>query len=110
MTLADLDKYEVVIEDALHSTLRDNTSIYGVSPPAGGLILQYLVSVMDGYHYDKSWEDMSEDEKTLFYQRFAEAMKFAYARRTELGDEDFVPEVTEVSAVMVCVNVDVLNL
>ena len=64
---------------------------------AGSLVLQYIVRVMDGYNYNTTWEAMSDEDKLLFYQRFAEAMKFAYARRTEMGDEDFVPQVTEVS-------------
>ncbi|OQV15426.1 Gamma-glutamyltranspeptidase 1 [Hypsibius exemplaris] len=95
LTLADLNNYRPVIEDALHSKLRDNSSMYGVPPPAGSLILHYIISIMDGYKYNQSWDSMSDDDKILFYHRFTEAMKFAYARRTELGDDRFVPEVAE---------------
>ena len=99
LTLADLNNYRPIVEKALHSRLHDNSSVYGVPPPSGGLILQYIMNIMDGYGYNNTWDTMNDDDKILFYQRFTEAMKFAYARRTELGDEDFVPEVTEVCSV-----------
>ncbi|OQV15424.1 Gamma-glutamyltranspeptidase 1 [Hypsibius exemplaris] len=95
LTLEDLNNYRPVIEDALHSKLRDNSSMYGVPPPAGSLVLHYIISIMDGYNYNQSWDSMSDDDKILFYHRFTEAMKFAYARRTELADRRFVPEVAE---------------
>ena len=45
---------------------------------------------------------MPEDTKdqVLMYHRFIEALKFAFAERTRLGDKDFV-NVTEVGVVIV---------
>jgi len=51
-----------------------------------------MVNFIVGYNFKPS--DMP-DQKTLSYHRIIEAFKFAYAKRSELGDEDFV-NVTEV--------------
>lgn len=95
----DLALYKANVQPAIQTTLADNSRVYGVPPPAGGLILQHILAIMDGYGYNndnKGWQDMDDQEKIEFYQRFAEAMKFAYARRAEMGDKSYEPQVAEV--------------
>lgn len=102
ISLNDLGNYTVIIQPALHSKLADNSNLYGVPPPAGNLVLQYIMSIMDGYGYgsdNKTWLDMDDQEKILFYQRFSEAMKFGYARRTEMGDPSQLPHDNPVNEV-----------
>ncbi|XP_055336024.1 scoloptoxin SSD14-like [Paramacrobiotus metropolitanus] len=102
ITLDDLKNYKVVIKPAIHTTLTDNSTLYTVPPPAGGLIMQYIVKVMDGYYGNRTldWHTAKQVERDLFNQRLAETMKFAYGRRSELGDEDFQPEVHEIENVL----------
>ena len=48
-----------------------------------------------GYHFGPN--DLNTvEESVLTYHRIAEAFKFAYARRSDLGDEDFL-DIEEVS-------------
>ncbi|OQV23352.1 Gamma-glutamyltranspeptidase 1 [Hypsibius exemplaris] len=96
MTLADVSNYKVTVSDALHTQLLDGTNLYGMPPPGGSAILQFILNIMDNYQYNNSsWNAMTNDDKILLYQRFVEAMKFAYARRTKLGDPAFEPSVDE---------------
>lgn len=99
ITMEDLAHYKADVQPAIQTTLADKSKVHGVPPPAGGLIVQHILAIMDGYDYGnktKSWKDMNDQEKILFYQRFAEAMKFAYARRAEMGDKTYEPQVAEV--------------
>ena len=103
MTMEDLANYSLRVSNATKLPLpgkngQERGAVFGVPPPAGSLVLQYIVNIMDGYGYgnNTSWETMTDAQKIQFYQRFAEAMKYAYARRTELGDSTFEPDVVDV--------------
>lgn len=48
-----------------------------------------------GYNFTAG-DLVTDASTTLTYHRIIEAFKFAYAKRTDLGDEDFV-NVTEVT-------------
>ena len=41
-----------------------------------------------GYEFNSD-SDMDTDKAVLFYHRITEAFKFAFARRSELGDKEF---------------------
>ncbi|GAV01866.1 hypothetical protein RvY_12507 [Ramazzottius varieornatus] len=103
ITLDDMANYRVTVSNATQLPLpgtngQSRGKVFGVPPPAGSLVLQYIVNIMDGYGYGNNtiWDTMTDEQKIQFYQRFAEAMKYAYARRTELGDLKFEPEVADI--------------
>ncbi|XP_055336248.1 scoloptoxin SSD14-like [Paramacrobiotus metropolitanus] len=98
ITLDDMQQYTAAVEPAIHTTLQDNSLLYTIPPPSSGLILQYMVKVMDGYYGNVSldWRTAKQTDRDLFNQRLVETMKYGYARRTELGDKDFQAEVQEI--------------
>ncbi|XP_011505859.1 PREDICTED: gamma-glutamyltranspeptidase 1-like [Ceratosolen solmsi marchali] len=57
-------------------------NVYTAPPPGSGILLAFMLNVLEDLV-------MTNNEKVL-YQRIIEAFKWAYARRTELGDPDFV--------------------
>ncbi|XP_067679969.1 glutathione hydrolase 1 proenzyme-like [Haliotis asinina] len=85
----DLNQYNVTWRTPLSVTLRDNLTLYSVPPPGSGAVYEYIMNILDGYGLTP--DSLSTNEKSvLTYHRIVEAMKFAYAKRTDLGDEDFV--------------------
>ncbi|XP_046333062.2 glutathione hydrolase 1 proenzyme-like [Haliotis rufescens] len=85
----DLNQYNATWRTPLSVTLRDNLTLYSVPPPGSGAVYEYIMNILDGYGFTP--DSLSTNEKSvLTYHRIVEAMKFAYAKRTDLGDEDFV--------------------
>jgi len=51
----------------------------------------FLLRSVTGYNFSSA-SVANIDSKVLTYHRIIEAFKFAYAKRSQLGDEDFVNE------------------
>lgn len=64
-----------------------NMTMYSSPPPGSGALLAFIMNVLEGVDFHK-------EEKTL-YQYIVETFKWAYARRTELGDPDFELQVSK---------------
>lgn len=76
------------LENQIIFNITNNLRLYLPPPPSGSIVLAYFLKLMKGYdlkHYDR----MSNEEKALFYHRYLEALKHAFAKRAELGDQDF---------------------
>lgn len=80
--------------EAMNVSLQNgDMRMFSILPPGSGLILGFILNILD--EYDITPESMDEGQKILTHHRIAEAMKWAYAKRTELGDINFV-DLTEV--------------
>ncbi|ELT90576.1 hypothetical protein CAPTEDRAFT_2729 [Capitella teleta] len=89
ITLEDLAQYAPKIKAPLNISLDNGDfTAFAPVPPSSGVITNFMLKVLDGYNFGP--EDVADDEnKILTYHRIAEAFKFAFARRTHLGDEDY---------------------
>ncbi|GAA5977199.1 hypothetical protein JCM10908_004892 [Rhodotorula pacifica] len=84
LTHDDMKAYRAVVRPAEVATYRGR-KYYTGSYPSGGPILQHLLNVLDGY------ENYAEEGRTgLGVHRFVEALKFAFAARTNVGDPPFI--------------------
>ncbi|ESO93724.1 hypothetical protein LOTGIDRAFT_182132 [Lottia gigantea] len=89
ITAEDLKNYKAIRKEPLKIKLNNGLSLYSPPPPASGAVLSFILNILDGYDLTK--RDVESNKKTvLTYHRMIEAFKFAYAKRTDLADEDFV--------------------
>lgn len=69
--------------------LRDGDTFYSIKPPGSGVLLGFILSILNNYNFTASSLE-NDDSTILTYHRIVEALKYAYAKRTELADMDFV--------------------
>jgi gamma-glutamyltranspeptidase / glutathione hydrolase / leukotriene-C4 hydrolase len=63
-----------------------NDTLYTLSLPATGDIINFIINVLNGYKAEEHTYEYHKQDK-LIYHRLMEAFKFAFAKRTRLGDE-----------------------
>ena len=82
----DLRTYDARLKPAISVKLDNNYTAYGVPPPASSAITLLILKVMDGYGLTP--QSLDTDEKQVrFYHILNEVFKFAYGKRSALGDE-----------------------
>lgn len=59
-----------------------NMTMYTAPPPGSGVLLTFMLNVLEKL--------LPVDNVNIMWQRIIETFKWTYAKRTELGDPDFV--------------------
>ncbi|XP_061841852.2 gamma-glutamyltransferase 5a isoform X1 [Nerophis lumbriciformis] len=86
LTLQDMASYRAVVSDAWNITLGEY-QMYMPPPPAGGIPLSLVLNIMKGY--DLNPASLRGEQKTLFYHRYVEALKFANGLKRHIRDPQF---------------------
>lgn len=93
MTLQDLKSYNITSKPPLTTTFR-GYKLSGVGAPASGAVCLSTLKTMEQYPR----ADLAD--AALSTHRFDEAMRFAYGARQQLGDPDFVDDITPLQRLM----------
>lgn len=93
MTLQDLKDYKVKVKEPLAIKFR-GFNLYTTRAPSSGAVMFNILKIMEQYPE----EDLKNTNLTT--HRFVEAMKFAYGARQELGDPDYIGNMTRYQELM----------
>ncbi|KAB0792868.1 hypothetical protein PPYR_14827 [Photinus pyralis] len=84
ITEEDLRTYRPIWMEPLVSKLSGEQTLYTTPIPGSGPILTFILNVLNGYL------DETDINKVENWQKIVETFKYAYAKRSEMGDTDFV--------------------
>ncbi|CAF2748616.1 unnamed protein product [Rotaria sp. Silwood2] len=85
LTRDDLRQYKLDFSESIGVNLTNELIGYTSSAPSSGPILIFILNILLDYNFSRNSLNSSENA-SLFYHRLIEAFKFAFAKRTELGD------------------------
>ncbi|XP_025415855.1 glutathione hydrolase 1 proenzyme-like isoform X2 [Sipha flava] len=82
ITEEDLANYKVEIKESFPVTLKNQFTVHVGPPPDSGIILAYILRILDGM--------LPAPDAGLDAHRLVEAFKFGFGERSRLGDSKFV--------------------
>lgn len=88
ITADDFLEYEPRWQEPEVSQIINNQTLYTPPLPGSGILVAFMMNILNGFLPDKS---------STSFHRIAETFKFAYAKRSDLGDAAFLPGIETVS-------------
>ena len=95
MTLEDLAGYEVERRQPLKTTV-NKLQMLSTPPPGSGALISLALKIMEKFKWTPENQYKEQD---LLYHNMIEALKYAYAPQTFMGDPNFTKNTDEVSSV-----------
>lgn len=87
VTMEDLRTYQPKWGKPIESELFNGHRLFSCPLPSTSLLVTYTLNILEGYHFQQNPLEYYQNEDPIFYHILAEAFKFAFAKRTRLGDE-----------------------
>ncbi|XP_039627816.1 gamma-glutamyltransferase 1a isoform X1 [Polypterus senegalus] len=89
ITIEDLQNYKLDSENQPLKFEISNYTMYVPSAPSSGAVLGLILNILEGYNLTNESVSTVEN-KILTYHRIIEAFRFAFAKRSKLGDPHFL--------------------
>lgn len=93
ITMEDFKNFKPKWGKAFESKLFNGDSLFTHPLPTTGHVLNFVMRILDGFNFHEKSLEQHNQEK-LFYHRIAEAFKFGFAKRAQLGNE-MMPQVLQ---------------
>ena len=90
ITSEDLRRYEAIVRPTVVATLANGLSVCGPPPPSSAAVAAAIFNIVAGYPFS-STNQSDPHAAAVTYHKMIEAMKFAYAERSTMGDSSFGP-------------------
>lgn len=87
MTIEDLMAYNATWGTPASRTFENNKTLHSYSMPGSGSLVVFIMNVLNNY--------LPDGPALLSYQRIVETFKYAYAKRTLMGDSDEGQEIVK---------------
>ncbi|XP_060080228.1 glutathione hydrolase 1 proenzyme-like [Ylistrum balloti] len=87
ITEEDLQRYTAAVKEPLEISIHDRYTVHSPPPPSSGAVYAFILGILDGYNFNDD-SLSNREKKVLTWHRIVEAFKFAYGKRTHIGDSD----------------------
>ncbi|XP_037049936.1 scoloptoxin SSD14-like [Bradysia coprophila] len=87
VTMEDLRLYQPKWGKPIESRLFNGNRLFSCPPPSTSSLVTYVFNILEGYRFHEHTLDYYQNENPILYHILVEAFKFAFGKRTKLGDE-----------------------